>query len=258
MNIQPIIKHFASFRFRKDPSEVFDAAVTCLCGMFFQPGTWDGPIKDATSRFDEGQKEDLRHIMSAILKAYEPRVGEGFWCDVLGDVYMELSSVYKSQAMGQYFTPPEICDMMALVTGCKGRGNRISDPTCGSGRMLLAHHAQFPGNFYFGEDLDFLCTKMTLLNFCINGVAGEVVHHDALREPDSFRHAYRIDILRGMPVVRELKEARESFVCSMWMQRLEVVKKEKALQGENGEREAREIVRSERAVQMNLFGENAA
>jgi type I restriction enzyme M protein len=256
MNIQPILKHFASFRFRKDPSEVFDAAVTWLCGMFFQPGTWDGPIKDATARFDEGQKEDLRLIMAAILKAYEPRVGDGQWCDALGDVYMELSSVYKSQAMGQYFTPSNVCDMMALITGCQGTCNRILDPTCGSGRMLLAHHAKFPGNFYFGEDLDFLCTKMALLNFCVNGVQGEVVHHNALTEPDSFRHAYRITLHRGLPIVTELKQAEESYVCRFWMQRLQEVQKTNQDNGEEGEKAAREMIRKERSVQLNIFGEN--
>ena len=75
------------------------------------------------------------------------------WYDALGDLFMALSSRKGQQAQGQFFTPVHICDLMVMCTETDGKktGQRINDPTCGSGRLLLAYHVRHLGNYLVAE-----------------------------------------------------------------------------------------------------------
>ncbi len=100
--------------------------------------------------------------------------------DYLGEVYMQIASLSKSKALGQYFTPFHICEMMAkmqlgdiksIIKKAQEGNRRISvmEPCAGSGAMLLAckkviieevglsglDHFEF-----FGQDIDHVCVKM--------------------------------------------------------------------------------------------------
>ena len=100
--------------------------------------------------------------------------------DYLGEVYMQIASMSKSKALGQFFTPFHICEMMArvqlgdiknLVSKAQKENRRVSimEPCVGSGAMLLAckkviieetglsglDHFEF-----FGQDIDPVCVKM--------------------------------------------------------------------------------------------------
>lgn len=78
------------------------------------------------------------------------------WYDPFGDLYMSLSSRTGQRMQGQFFTPAPICDLMVACTGTgeKVQGKRMNDPTCGSGRLLLAFHVRHLGNYLVGEDLN--------------------------------------------------------------------------------------------------------
>ena len=56
------------------------------------------------------------------------------------------------------------CDLMVLCTQTeeKKTGQRMGDPTCGSGRLLLAYHARNPGNYLIGEDINRTCCLMKM------------------------------------------------------------------------------------------------
>ena len=103
--------------------------------------------------------------------------------DILGPLYMELASHGGRQALGQYFTPWNICQMMAAVT--IGRtpekdGDaliRTIDPACGSGAMMLAAanfvlSGQGPEALrrwsFSGVDLDPYCARMMAVQFIAN------------------------------------------------------------------------------------------
>lgn len=49
----------------------------------------------------------------------------------------------------------------------------MGDPTCGSGRLLLAYHARNPGNYLIGEDINRTCCLMTVCNMLIHGCVGK-------------------------------------------------------------------------------------
>lgn len=100
--------------------------------------------------------------------------------DYLGEVYMELGSLSKHQAFGQFFTPSHICEAMALMSlgdvaraiEKAERGSRnltVHDPACGSGAMLLGAKRAIikavglSGLDWFrfsGNDIDGICVKM--------------------------------------------------------------------------------------------------
>lgn len=116
------------------------------------------------------------------------------WFDPFGDLYMALVSGSSQQAQGQFFTPEHICNFMVLCTntGEKKTGQRFNDPTCGSGRLLLAYHVQNLGNYLIGEDINQTCCLMTVCNMLIHGCVGEVIWHDSLN-PKNFMGGWKVN-----------------------------------------------------------------
>ncbi|UII21575.1 N-6 DNA methylase [Fulvivirga ligni] len=117
-----------------------------------------------------------------LIKVYHQLLNYGHeWCDPLGNLYEEITSKRKSQALGQFFTPEHLCDLMVQLNYSEVISNaRISDPACGSGRNLLAFHVAYPGNYVFGEDIDLMCCKMAAINLMVHGCQGEIIHHNSL------------------------------------------------------------------------------
>ncbi|MGB8191849.1 MAG: N-6 DNA methylase [Chitinophagaceae bacterium] len=104
--------------------------------------------------------------------------GTGFK-DPFGDFYMEHLSNGNN---GQFFTPEHICDMIALMqmgTSVKNDAT-VADPCCGSGRMLLAAAKINRNCLFYGADIDLVCCKMTVLNFLLNTLCGEVTWMNTL------------------------------------------------------------------------------
>lgn len=139
------------------------------------------------------------------------------WFDVLGTIYEVVASSSKKSGFGQFFTPAEICDLMVLINVPEGmKGKRINDPACGSGRTLLATHAARPGNYFFGEDLDPLCARMCVVNFCLHGVRGQVMNMNTL-SVEVFA-GWQTDIMCCWPIPKE-----QSFTWQQMQQRVSAV-----------------------------------
>lgn len=143
------------------------------------------------------------------------------WYDAFGDLYMASASKLTQQCNGQFFTPESICNFMSeSISGRpdnKAIGLRISDPTCGSGRNLLAFHAKHVGNYLFGEDINRTCCLMTVCNFLVHGCVGEVIWHDSL-DPESYNDGWVVNGIltkTGVPTIRRIKK-EESFVWNSW------------------------------------------
>ena len=104
--------------------------------------------------------------------------GQGFH-DALGDLFMDLVSHGKN---GQFFTPMPVCEMMARILHGDDlkKGMTVSDPACGSGRMLLAMGKIERQLEFYGADNDLTCCKMAVLNMFINTMEGEIAWMDSL------------------------------------------------------------------------------
>jgi type I restriction-modification system DNA methylase subunit len=130
-------------------------------------------------------------------------LGEGSeeFQDLLGTVYMEISSRSKSSRMGQYFTPDPVSMMMAELTlfdiDTERVGQKINDPSAGSGMMILKAASKF-GNtrhlqFFVAQDLDLMCCKMCAINMSMNTIPGEVYHMNTLSL--EYYGAYSLDLV---------------------------------------------------------------
>lgn len=148
------------------------------------------------------------------------------WYDPLGSFYEEVSSDGKKSAMGQFFTPTHIVDMMCMMTLGIDRNPKmdagepitIGEPACGSGRMLLAANAIYPGCFSCANDIDGMCAKMTAINMCLNGAVGQVTCGDGLDiKGDSFRFGYSVmPMMLGMQYLKTNDEEKQLALDLFW------------------------------------------
>ncbi len=176
-----------------------DLLIFSLCSLSINPLTRKSYDEDLyMDTILKYEKDDLRHLFpeafAQMVLEMESRKGSSQGNDVLGDFYQE--HLYRKGA-SQFFTPWSVCEMMAKIT-CAEETEKvlnILDPTCGSGRMLLASAFELGGNHnYYGIDIDSSCVRMTAITLFLNSIFhGEVMCADSLN-PDDFRCSYKFSI----------------------------------------------------------------
>ncbi|WP_210521899.1 N-6 DNA methylase [Hymenobacter terricola] len=123
------------------------------------------------------QREELNK-MAELIGLLMLQASSRPYSDLLGDYFTEHVTRGRN---GQFFTPDNICLMMAKMVGGEAcEGKTVNDPACGSGRMLLAFAQDAPKNHFFASDVDANCARMAALNFYLNGMTGEVVQMNTL------------------------------------------------------------------------------
>jgi len=113
--------------------------------------------------------------------------------DILGDLFQ--GSITYGEA-GQYFTPETIAGLLAGLT--VGQADKvserkpflISDPCCGTGRLLLEVAKRNPGAELVGQDVDARCAKAAAISLGLRGRYGWVLCGNSLTQQVQF--AYRI------------------------------------------------------------------
>lgn len=206
------LSDFASAR-GLDISQVFDHFLQYIIWAHTLP-EYGAPIKDWPYKPEDGK--EMCDIYTVLIQEMQHHLVNNEWYDIFGAIYEELiTGKSRRSKNGQFFTPHGLCDLMAdISTSYKGfTGKKVSDPTCGSGRNLLAFHAKHPGNYHVGEDSDKTCCLMTVCNFIIHGVNGEVVWHNSLI-PDDFKGGWRVNEhlnewgskYHGIPHVRPMEK----------------------------------------------------
>ncbi len=209
-----------SYRFSL--SRVFDDFLTMTMASFTQN------LETKVSWYEEEYMQtvayykdsELRHefpkALAYLILEMEERVGSSLGNDVLGDFFEQHISNGRN---GQFFTPYPVCQFMASIThtdvvcddaNVEKRPLRILDPTCGSGRMLLASHKLNGGKHeYYGIDIDRICVKMTALNLFLNGVwNSEVLCADALCQDDFVISYYISFVPLGIFKIEEKEKSR--------------------------------------------------
>lgn len=100
--------------------------------------------------------------------------------DVLGDLF---TGAITYGERGQFFTPDHLTRLMAQLTtsGEEGGGQKtVNDPTCGSGRFLLAVGRDHPNWELIGQDVDHRCAQMTAINLGLSGLKGGAIWQNTL------------------------------------------------------------------------------
>jgi type I restriction enzyme M protein len=138
----------------------------------------------AAKKYTEQDLKKFGTALGALILEYENGTdNQGTWCDVLGTLFEEANSKSNATNKGQFFTPVSLCNLMAQ-TLIDTDGQTVCDPTCGSGRNLIAHSRLKPENrinsMYYGMDLDLRCCLMTVINMVMYGMKGYVIHMNTL------------------------------------------------------------------------------
>ncbi len=118
-------------------------------------------------------------IFSEILGTLMKNTYDHPYLDLLGEYF--CNEITRGEN-GQFFTPEPVCDLMSQMQGEKGsiEYKTILDPACGSGRTLLSFAKLNPNNLFYGADVSSSCAKMSVLNFFMNGLRGEVAWMNSL------------------------------------------------------------------------------
>lgn len=163
-----------------DFAQCFDdfLTITICC---FARGTEEPLYLETIKKYKKSDLSDFAEMLGRMWVEYLLNIENKTWSDPLGELYEEITSKHKSQRLGQFFTPIDICNLMARITMNKDEfGEFINDPCSGSGRMLLASESVSKGNYCIGADIDPICAKMSALNLALHGIKGEIWHGDSL------------------------------------------------------------------------------
>ncbi|MBQ6414538.1 type I restriction-modification system subunit M [Candidatus Saccharibacteria bacterium] len=114
--------------------------------------------------------------------------------DTFGDAYEYLMGMYASSAGksgGEFFTPQEVSELLArLATFGKTEINKVYDPACGSGSLLLKS-AKILGkdkvrNGFFGQEINITTYNLCRINMFLHDIdydKFDIAHGDTLIDP---------------------------------------------------------------------------
>lgn len=114
--------------------------------------------------------------------------------DAFGDAYEFLMTMYASNAGksgGEFFTPQEVSELLAhLTTVGKTEVNKVYDPCCGSGSLLLKF-AKILGKEnvrqgFFGQEINLTTYNLCRINMFLHDINYnhfDIAHGDTLTDP---------------------------------------------------------------------------
>jgi len=114
--------------------------------------------------------------------------------DAFGDAYEFLMTMYASNAGksgGEFFTPQEVSELLAeITTADKKEVNKVYDPACGSGSLLLKF-AKVLGKEkvrqgFFGQEINLTTYNLCRINMFLHDINYEkfdIAHGDTLTDP---------------------------------------------------------------------------
>lgn len=192
------------------------------CILYLSTAKEPDPIKEFKAKYGEKEQALFYDMFKIMIQTNAKHITEeNDWHDFPGGYYEYIATTSQKSGFGQFFTPEHVVDLMVLMQGKPGEHTakkmKVNDPTCGSGRMLLSFHAKHPGNYMVAEDLDHTCVLMTVLNFMVHGVVGEVIHHNSLN-PETYYKGYLVNnILNSTGCITVIDLPKEySKVWQLW------------------------------------------
>lgn len=108
--------------------------------------------------------------------------------DIIGDAYEYLISNFASDAgkkAGEFYTPSEVSTLLAKLTKSKP-GARISDPTCGSGSLLIKAGKEVGSDNFslYGQEANGSTWALAVMNMFLHGFDNAIIRWgDTIRNP---------------------------------------------------------------------------
>lgn len=116
---------------------------------------------------------DALREAGALLAGFEPDP------TALSAAFEHLASRADRAHKGQFFTPSGVAGAMAALLA-PAPGERVLDPACGAGGLLLATLAREPAAEVWGFDLDPRAARLARLGLELRGLPGQVFVADSL------------------------------------------------------------------------------
>ncbi len=132
--------------------------------------------------------------------------------DVIGDAYEYMIGEFATLAgkkAGSFFTPQQVSEIMARIVNPEA-GDRVYDPTCGSGSLLIraARKGGFDKVQMYGQEVNSSAIAMAKMNMFIHGIKdANIKWGDTLANPqhlDSDGNLMKFDcIVANMPFSKD-------------------------------------------------------
>jgi len=136
---------------------------------------------DFNNEADLGQSKDRNRRLKNLLEDFsDPRldlrpsvIGDR---DVIGDVYEFLIGKFAAGAgkkAGEFYTPPEVSKLLAKLVQPKA-GDKICDPACGSGSLLIKVAKEIQGSNFFlaGQESNGSTWALSRMNMFLHEMDG--------------------------------------------------------------------------------------
>lgn len=173
------------------------SAISLANAADLRPEVWEKREKQYLATIGKYSPDEQKLFPEMFADLVEALEYELTWrnapADVLGTLFheLELHNKYK----GQFFTPQNVCDMMAEITF--GDGTELlkdkpyislCEPCCGSGAMVLGFaRAMLEKDFNYclqlvveATDIDLKCVYMCYLQLSLYGIPAVVIHGNTL------------------------------------------------------------------------------
>lgn len=152
---------------------------------------------DFNSEANLGKKEQKNPMLRNLIEDFEnldlrPSMietnGEQVPSDVIGDAYEYMIGEFATMAgkkAGSFFTPQGVSEIMAQIVNPQP-GDRIYDPTCGSGSLLIraARKGGFNNVQIYGQEVSSSAISMARMNMFIHDIKdAKIAWGDTLANP---------------------------------------------------------------------------
>ena len=146
---------------------------------------------DFNSEANLGQTRQRNNRLKTLLEdfaALDLNPGNNGDMDVIGDVYEYLIEKFAASAgkkAGEFYTPAVVSETLARLVAPQP-GNRICDPACGSGSLLIRAGKQIGSNDYalYGQEMNGSTWALCKMNMFLHEVdSAHIEWEDTIRHP---------------------------------------------------------------------------
>ena len=148
---------------------------------------------DFNSQVDFGEPKEKNVTLRNLLEDFnglDLRPSQLGSSDIIGDAYEYMIAMFASDAGkkgGEFFTPSQVSELVASLVQPK-ENDRIYDPTCGSGGLLLKAYKKVPSGkvAIYGQELNAQTWALCTMNMFLHGVDdARIWQGDTLSNPQN-------------------------------------------------------------------------
>lgn len=150
----------------------------------------------SNSKLGRGEAERTKLISTVMLKINDIDFHYGdAEIDILGDAYEYLIGQFAASAgkkAGEFYTPQQVSRILAkLVSLNKSKLQKVYDPTCGSGSLLLRIGKETKVTSYYGQEFNSTTYNLARMNMLLHGVSFK---HFDIKNDDTLERPRHIDL----------------------------------------------------------------